>query len=475
MFFTSPLFLFGFLPATLAAYYLAARARHGQLAQWFLILASMVFYGYWNTLYLGLLLCSLSINFVVGKRLSARPSRVLLSCGLVFNLSLLAYFKYTDFAIENLNAAFGQDLSLLHILLPLGISFFTFQKIGYLVDCYRGLVDEHDPRRFMLFVLFFPQLIAGPIVHHAEIIPQLKRHQDRPVPNPKLIAQGLFFIVIGLFKKVLIADSIGAYADLGFSRVADLTFVDSWTTALAYSLQLFFDFSAYSEIAVGLALLFGIRLPQNFNSPYKATSITDFWRRWHITLGAFMRSYLYIPLGGNKGGIGTQMLAVVATMVIGGIWHGAAWTFVAWGALHALLLAIHKLWIKTGLRITPSVAVAVTLMSVISAWVPFRATSIADSVRILRVMYGLDGIALPALYSLLSGGNWLPTAANTVFHGHEILWLILGVTWCLKMPNTYELWDKVTPSLRWAAGTGALGISVALSLGAPTSFMYWSF
>lgn len=475
MLFNSALFLLGFLPATLCAYFLIARMGSGKAAQWVLIAASMSFYGYWSIDYLGLLLLSVAINFVLGKQLSVHASPRVLASGLVFNLGVLGYFKYTDFAIDNLNTLLSTSIPLLHLLLPLGISFFTFQKVGYLIDCYRGLVTEHSPRRFLLFVLFFPQLVAGPIVHHAEIIPQLKQHEANPIPRGEQMAQGLFFLLIGLFKKIIIADTIAPYSDLGFSNVAALSFLDAWTAAIAFSLQLYFDFSAYSEMAVGLALLFGIRLPQNFNSPYKATSITDFWRRWHMTLGAFMRAYLYIPLGGNKSGVSVQMGALIVTMLIGGIWHGAAWTFVAWGALHAAYLVIQKLWTRFGCPLSTATATWLTLLGVIVAWVPFRSASITDSFAVFRVMFGFDGFGLPPLYRQLAFDGWITVLPQSVYQGHEILWLLLCLAWCLRTPNTYECWQRITPSIKWAAGFGMIGLTSLLSLGAPTSFMYWSF
>lgn len=475
MLFNSPFFLLGFLPLSLLAYFIAARKATPVVAQWILCAASMVFYGYWSLPYLALLLTSIAVNFSVGRRLSDQPSRRLLVIGLVFNLSVLGYFKYTDFAIDNLNAVFGTEIGLLHIVLPLGISFFTFQKLAYLIDCYGGLVKEHNPRRFLLFVLFFPQLIAGPIVHHTEIIPQLKRQEEGGWPASELIAQGVFFLLVGLFKKIIIADSIAPYADLGFTNVGALTFLDAWTAALAFSLQLYFDFSAYSEMAVGLALLFGIRLPQNFNSPYQATSITDFWRRWHMTLGAFMRAYLYIPLGGNRRGLTNQMTALILTMLIGGIWHGAAWTFIAWGALHACLLAAHKLWSRWGFTLNSAIANFLTVTLVVMAWIPFRAGSITDAMAFCAPLFGLKDFGLPVLYGQFSIEGWLPVLSKTLYQGHEILGLILLMLWCTKAPNTYVCWNKAQPTLKWAAGLSFMGLASLLSLGAPTSFMYWSF
>ncbi len=477
MLFNSPVFLFLFLPLTLLFFWLAAKYRGGRSAHMVLTLASIVFYGYWDWRYLFLLGASTIANYLIGRRLSSAPEKLTLALGIGLNLSVLGYFKYTDFAIANLNALFGSDIGLLSIALPLGISFFTFQKIAYLVDCWRGRVTERDPLRFGLFVMFFPQLIAGPIVHHAQIIPQLKSHEKDPLPSSEFVAHGLFLLIAGLFKKVIIADSLARYVDPAFADPSMLNFMDAWTATLAYTLQLYFDFSAYSEMAMGLALLFGITLPKNFDSPYQSASITEFWRRWHISLGAFLREYLYIPLGGNRYGMRRLLLASYATMLLGGLWHGAAWTFVAWGAIHATYLAIHKIWSSTGFRLPHGLAVFITFIAVMFAWVPFRATSMSDALLIWETMLAIKPVVLPAGYASIPALHHLglPFAHSIMINGLEIIGLFLLAIACVHMPNVHSLWNNARPNIRWGVGVMATSVAVAFSLSSPSTFMYFQF
>ena len=309
---------------------------------------------------------------------------------------MLGYFKYTDFLIENFNLAFNSNAELLNLALPLAISFFTFQQIAYLVDSYRQETKEYDFLNYALFVTFFPQLIAGPIVHHKEMMPQFAKTRNK-VKNYRNIAMGLFIFSIGLFKKVVIADTFAVWATAGFDIATTLNLFEAWATSLSYTFQLYFDFSGYTDMAIGLALLFNIRLPVNFNSPYKATNIQDFWRRWHITLSRFLRDYVYIPLGGNrKGGFRTYN-NLMATFVLGGLWHGAAWTFVFWGFLHGLALIIQRIWSKLGIKLWTWLAWLITFNFVNITWVFFRAKEWDDAVKVLSGMVGLSGVYIENL------------------------------------------------------------------------------
>jgi len=297
----------------------------------------------------------MTFNYVIGRSLNKTCNnkgkgfsrKSILIFGVILNLSLLGYFKYADFFIENINIAFSVNAESLNLLLPLAISFFTFQQIAYLVDSYRQETKEYDFLNYALFVTFFPQLIAGPIVHHKEMMPQFAKTRNK-VKSYRNIAMGLFIFSIGLFKKVVIADTFAVWATNGFDVATTLNLFEAWATSLSYTFQLYFDFSGYTDMAIGLALLFNIRLPVNFNSPYKATNIQDFWRRWHITLSRFLRDYVYIPLGGNKKGSFRTYNNLMATFVIGGLWHGASWAFIFWGFLHGLALTVQKLWSKLG-------------------------------------------------------------------------------------------------------------------------------
>ncbi|MBT5260335.1 MAG: MBOAT family protein, partial [Nitrospina sp.] len=346
MLFNSYAFIFLFLPVTLLGFQLIGNRGHCRVAVSWLIGASLFFYGWWNPAYLGLILTSILFNYAVGVSLGSRPAKTVLVVGIAANLGLLGYFKYANFFVDNINALTGSDIVLERIILPLAISFFTFQQITYLVDTYRGETQECDFLRYCLFVTFFPQLIAGPIVHHREMMPQFAKDTFCRL-KAKHLAVGLTIFSVGLFKKVILADGIAVYSTPVFDAAEAgviLTFVDAWCGALAFTFQLYFDFSGYSDMAIGLGRMFGIILPVNFFSPYKASNIIEFWRRWHITLSRFARDYLYIPLGGNRKGTLLRFANLMITMLLIGLWHGAGWTFVIWGGLHGSYLVINHGW-----------------------------------------------------------------------------------------------------------------------------------
>ncbi len=346
MLFNSLVFVLGFLPAVVIGFALLARRGTPGQAMLFLVGASLLFYAAWNPPYLFLLVGSVAFNYGLGQRLRARPSRWVLGFGIAANLGAIGYFKYANFFLDNVNALTGGGLEIGTIVLPLAISFFTFQQIAYLIEAHRGDIAEHDFLSYALFVTFFPQLIAGPIVRFNEVVPQFAAERFGRLGSRDL-ALGATLFVIGLGKKVLLADSLARAASPVF-QAAELGLpvapVEAWTAALAYSFQLYFDFSGYSDMAIGLACLFGIRLPWNFASPYKATSVIEFWRRWHMTLSRFLRDYLYIPLGGNRKGPARRTVNLMIVMLLGGLWHGAGWSFVIWGGLHGLYLCVNSAW-----------------------------------------------------------------------------------------------------------------------------------
>ncbi len=374
-------------------------------AKGFLVFASLFFYSWWNVAYLPIILSSLLFNYIIGNSLNENFKKVrvhkkhLLAFGIISNISLLGYFKYTDFLINNFNLTFDGSVPLLHLALPLAISFFTFQQIAYLVDSYRGETAEYDFLNYALFVTFFPQLIAGPIVHHSEMMPQFASRWNL-VKNYKNISLGLFIFSIGLFKKVVIADSFAVWAAAGFNA-STLNFFEAWATSLSYTFQLYFDFSGYTDMAIGAALLFNIKLPINFNSPYKALDIQDFWRRWHITLSRFLRDYVYIPLGGNRKGSLRTYTNLLATFIIGGIWHGAGWTFVFWGFLHGMALVIHRFWKSLGMNMPKVLAWFITFNFINIAWVFFRAKEWSDAVMVLRGMFTISFVGATSHTTLL--------------------------------------------------------------------------
>src|ERR1700733_1146278 len=401
MLFSSYTFLFQFLPAVVLAF--AAARRHSPRAG-ILVLAgaSLFFYGAWRPVYLLLLLASIAANFSLGLLMEdPRRRRAIGMLGVALNLALLGYFKYTDFIFGSIHALSGVPLPSLDIVLPLGISFFTFQQIAYLVDVMRGARVERDIVSYTLFVSFFPHLIAGPLVHHAEMIPQFKR--GRTSRSAVLAARGIAIFAAGLFKKVVIADNLAQFVSPVFAHLdagGGVTMPWAWLATLAYTSQIYFDFSGYSDMAIGLALLFGIRLPVNFRSPYQATSIIEFWRRWHITLSRFLRDYLYIPLGGNRLGEQRRYFNLIVTMLLGGLWHGAGWNFLIWGGLHGIYLAINHLWRGWRAAVARASATgpaakglgwAVTFFAVIIAWVFFRARTMAGAWQMLAGLFGFGG------------------------------------------------------------------------------------
>jgi alginate O-acetyltransferase complex protein AlgI len=436
MLFSTVEFLCLFLPATVAGFALATALLSLRAGTAWLVAASLFFYGYWDVWLLPLLLGSIVVNFACGRRLHDAPSRPVLVAGLVFNLGLLAYFKYAGFFVDNLESLIGAEIAELNIVLPLAISFFTFQQIAYLVDVHQGKAAEPDFLNYMLFVSFFPQLVSGPIVHHSEMMPQF-RDRARRWLDRALLPAAFGFLIIGLYKKAVLADGIAPFADRVFdgANTAVPAFQDAWIGALAYTFQIYFDFSGYSDMAVGIALLFGIRLPLNFNSPYRATSIIDFWRRWHITLSRFIRDYVYIPLGGNRKGKTRRYVNLLAAMLLAGLWHGVGWTFVIWGGLHGLLLIVNHGW----RRLFPERAQAsllsvwlrraVTFLAVVVAWVFFRADDMAGAGRVIQGMAGMTGGAGGSV--LETGRVWAMLAA------------MLAIVWL--MPNTWQLFRLADP------------------------------
>lgn len=466
MLFNSPEFIFAFLPVTALVFFLLARRTSTVPAVSWLVLASLFFYAWWNPLYLAVILLSMAVNYGVGLALSrgaarARSTRPLLIVGIAFNLALLGYFKYADFLVGNLNAIADLTLQPQDVVLPLAISFFTFQQITFLVDAWHGDAHEYSALHYALFVTFFPQLIAGPIVHHREILPQFAQ-AGTFTPQIRNIAVGLTIFTLGLFKKVVLADNLAAVASPIFAVAetgASLDFFSAWRGALAYTFQLYFDFSGYSDMAIGIARIFGIRLPLNFDSPYRATNIIEFWRRWHMTLSRFLRDYVYIPLGGSRHGATRRYTNLLATMLLGGLWHGAGWTFVFWGGLHGFYLIVNHLWQRVwrrSLQTWWSITLArlTTFFCVVVAWVFFRAESFGGALAILdgmrnlpRTLSGRIGIVedLLRVFGLRFDGNWVSDGDM-----RALVWLGFWLAVCWYLPNTQQLLARFEPALAFA-------------------------
>ena len=483
MLFNSAVYIFLFLPVVVLAYFALNRTGYPVIAKAWLVLASLFFYGYWNPVYLPLIILSILVNYRIGDMLNSRSGtdrtingerrrrKLILTAGIVFNLGLLGYFKYADFFIVNLNALTAAELSLLHLALPLAISFFTFQQIAFIVDCYHDRAAEHDFLSYCLFVTFFPQLIAGPIVRHHEMMPQFMSSQNHRI-NLNNIVTGLVIFSIGLFKKVIIADSLAVWADAGFDRDITLSFLEAWGTSLSYTFQLYYDFSGYTDMAIGAALLLNIRLPVNFDSPYKAVSIRDFWRRWHITLSHWLRDHVYIPLGGNRTGTLRISANLFMTFLLGGRWHGAGWTFVAWGALHGTAMVVHRQWQQLNIRLPVYAGWFITFLFINITWVFFRATSFHDASRVLAGMFGLNG---------------LPAAATVpaMIPDQAAAWIAVFALMAFLAPNSVRIIRYVpvpagtgfTPRLGMAVATGLLaGIALSGLLATKGSeFLYFNF
>lgn len=494
MLFNSFEFALIFLPLALAGFYVLGHLGFALAACGWLALGSIVFYGYWVPEYIVLLLASIAFNYRFGETIlralqggRGSRARTVLTTAIVANLALLAWFKYANFFVGNIEAVSGLHIDLPKIVLPIGISFFTFTQIAYLVDTYQGKVRETNPIHYLLFVTYFPHLIAGPILHHAEMMPQFRESKNFRFIRANFVS-GMAVFLIGLFKKVVLADGIQPYVGPVFDAPPGqaLSFVEAWGGAFAYTLQLYFDFSGYSDMAIGLSRMFNIELPLNFNSPYKAVNISDFWRRWHMTLSRFLRDYLYIPLGGNQRGRIRRYSNLMTTMLLGGLWHGAGWTFVVWGALHGAYLGINHAWqafaAKLNLgRIAPGpvrrlASIALTFLCVVVAWVFFRAHDFGAAMRVLSAMADVPGIVLPegsAIAATLQFSS-LPVQPLAAFGGdRQVAWTLVLLVLIWALPNTQEIVARVRT--RWQtspfpgsdlsmAAIGAIGFWIMLLL-----------
>jgi len=507
MLFNSYGFIFAFLPVVLLGFFSLARISHAFAAAW-LALASIFFYGYWNPAYVGLLLGSIICNYVMGVWIEkaavlgeVKKKKQLLIFALAANLSLLGYYKYFNFFLNNINSVAGTDWSLSSVILPLGISFFTFTQIAFLIDTYQGKVREYNFTHYLLFVTYFPHLIAGPVLHHKQMMPQFNSSATYRIAIEN-ISIGLTFFTIGLAKKVLLADSLSEYVTPVFGAAHDGVhpqMIGAWVGTLAYTLQLYFDFSGYSDMAIGISKMFGVNLPINFNSPYKSHNIIEFWRRWHMTLSQFLRDYLYIPLGGSRKGPVLRYVNLLATMLLGGLWHGANWTFVIWGGLHGLYLCANHLWQhlfggaeRSVSKIERLFGILITFLAVVFAWVFFRAENVNNALTIMRGMLGMNGIGLPASFAFLVEYN-IHIPAHINFRGmfNELREMprdiptmvsLFSISFILVwgLPNSQELLDtkniQSRSEKRWmfaALSVGFLFVLCVLSFNRVSEFLYF--
>jgi alginate O-acetyltransferase complex protein AlgI len=505
MLFNSYAFIFGFLPLVLCVYAWLSKSAFRRAAQTWLVLSSFFFYAYWDPKYLLLLVAILSVNFGLGRLLHRKQQQPLLVLGIAANLLVLGYFKYLNFFADNWDQIFGTTWVVRKIVLPLGLSFHTFQQIAYLVDSRRRATVEHSFSDYCLFVCFFPQLLAGPIVRDNEMLSQFHGRVFRL--RSEDLALGTSMFLVGLFKKVALADNVTPFANRVFAAAdagQSLHFVDAWIGALAYTMQIYFDFSGYSDMALGLGRMFGIVLPQNFNSPYQARNISDFWRRWHMTLSRFLRDYLYIPLGGNRHGPLRRYANLMLTMLLGGLWHGAGWNFLIWGGLHGAYLVVHQMFGKLRARagaapprmsagpfvpadtdragLGQHAGAALTFVCVVCAWVFFRAETFGGARAVLASMFGADGFHV----------------ATTLNVKREALaWLFPLAAICYALPNTQQIFAAYRPvlgpvepaslpimrlsaiafrpTLAWACFAVTIGLVSLWQLSKVSEFIYFQF
>ena len=486
MLFNSYVFIFAFLPVVLCLYFFFNHFKYYFVSKITLVIASLFFYSWWNILYLPLILISMGVNYTIGTSLTKMYAngntgrKKTFIAGIVFNLLLLGYFKYYDFFISNINGLVDAEIPLLYLALPLGISFFTFQQISYLADSYKGETKEYDVLNYSLFVTFFPQLIAGPIVHHKEMMPQFAAEENK-IFNHKNFAAGFYLFTLGLFKKVVIADSFAPWATKGFDVAQELNMLEAWATSLSYTFQLYFDFSGYTDMALGIGLMFNIKLPINFNSPYKALSIQDFWRRWHITLSRFLRDYIYIPLGGNRLTEFVTYRNLMVTFLIGGLWHGAGWTFIFWGFLHGVALVMNRFWNRLGYKMNTILSWLITFNFVNIAWIFFRAKSWSDAMKVLEGMFFGD-INLPGelgrnLSFLTKYGVEFGAGIQKIGGNKEIvIGILLAFIIILGLKNTTHLVEQFRPkSLNLIVVSVLFVYAVVAFLTIKSEFLYFDF
>jgi alginate O-acetyltransferase complex protein AlgI len=487
MLFNSYIFVLLFLPLCLIGWFLLNSFGLYKVSSVFLLGMSLWFYGYFNIQYLPIIIASVLLNYTVHLLFSNVKKdtvrKLLLIVSVLFNLGALFYFKYYDFFFENVNALFGTSVVLKNLLLPLGISFFTFQQLSFVIDSYRGEVDQYSLLDYALFVTYFPQLIAGPIVTHDELIPQLTDKAKRVI-NWDNFSKGLFLFVLGLSKKVILADTFGNAANWGFSNIDNLNSVSAMLSALSYTIQIYFDFSGYCDMATGVAKMMNIDLPWNFNSPYKSLTITEFWERWHMTLTRFFTRYIYIPLGGNRKGKFRMYLNTLIVFLISGLWHGANWTFVLWGGLHGVFVVITKAFKKFFNKLHPALNWIITFNFVNDAWIFFRADSISDAFQILRCIAHMDFGAIPYDFTQYFALPEFEFFFNKILRfnllGHYeyaylVIFLLIAFWLILGVPNALESTNKFSPSLSKSFVIVFLLVWCIFSFSGVSTFLYFNF
>jgi alginate O-acetyltransferase complex protein AlgI len=520
--FNSYWFIFLFLPITLGIFLFLRKLNYPKLVPVWLILASLFFYSWWNPVYVILLILSIIFNFMIGLIINKTYNqpfyhKKVLIIGIIANLCLLCYFKYAGFFVNTINDLFSSQINIGNIFLPLAISFFTLQQISYLIDAYHGEAKQFDFISYTASVTFFPHLIAGPIVRYRDLVPQFSRAPVMKSCNSTDLVVGLTIFFIGLFKKVMLGDTIAVHANTAFFAAAvgaQATFLEAWGAVMAFNFQIYFDFSGYSDMAIGLARIFGIRLPINFDSPLKAVNFIDFWRRWHITLTSFIRDYLYFPLGGSRKGVPRQYLNIMIIMLICGLWHGAGWTFVIWGGVHGLYIVINHLWLTLRRHwghdlahptwYGTALARCITMAALLFSMAIFRANNLHTSWLMIKGLAGLNGVLVPELHLNLWGlgflqpvlpGWGIQVGTISLLGPYPLEWLIFCWLIVSFMPNTQEIMSRAEPALHyhlqeaagtwawlrwrptpaWALACGLLAVITVLMMAKPSPFLYFQF
>ncbi|WP_419875836.1 MBOAT family O-acyltransferase [Candidatus Pristimantibacillus sp. PTI5] len=490
MLFNSPQFIFIFLPLVFGGYFFLGSITNPYAARAWLASCSLFFYGWWNPRYLPLILISMVINFLIGKYLISHKTKLVLTAGIMLNLAFLGYYKYFDFFLDNFNSLFSTEMPLMQLALPLAISFFTFQQITYIVDCYKGKVDNYHIVNYTLFITFFPHLIAGPIVHHRAMMPQFQNTQNQKI-NFENIALGIFAFSIGLFKKVILADNFSTTVLDGMQYIETITFFDAWILILSYTFQLYFDFSGYSDMAIGLALLFNIKLPINFNSPYKSVNFQEMASRWHITLTRFLYEYVYFPMNRYLSKKVFPFLSLtfstdaktninlIFLFILSGIWHGAGWNFIIWGLLVGLGIIIYRMWTKTGIKLPLFAAWALTFGYLNFTLVFFKISQLDQAIMLIKAMLGFQGFILPEqlariLHPLsMIGVEFASTPLKDKYAAAGLI--ILGFIIVLVFKNTSEKMQSFRPTFMYAVFIIIILIYSLLNLTKVSEFLYFKF
>ena len=475
MIFSTYRFIFTFLPVTFAGYYILNHFRYYSMGKIWLVLCSLYFYAQGSPAFFPFFLASITGNYLVGTKLIAmegeqkRQRKLLLAVGLLGNIGLLGYYKYTDFFIENWNALTGSDLALKHIILPIGISFFTFQLIAYLVDCYRGEMHQYDFVNYLLFITFFPQLIVGPIVHHSEVVPQFENEKNLKL-NFDHIALGLFLFSVGCAKKILLADPMTTNAEAFFNSIPkNAPLLRTWFCSIEYTISYYFDLSAYGDMAIGLGWMFNIAIPQNFDSPYKARNFQDYWRRWHMTLSRFLSAYIFRSVYKKDSRWRNYYAATMVTFFVSGFWHGAGWTFVVWGIVNGALVCAASYMKRKNLSLPAVLAFPMTWIGVVACRVLFVANSFKDAGRVYRGMLNFASLGS-------SAGEWFHTIASFISQRHMIgLRLVIGIAICWFLPNSKKMGETFRPTWKNLLFAAALLTCCLINMNKVVQFLYFQF